>query len=510
MSSRLSSKHDDIAAADESIAAIETTIARLQTQLITMKKERNRLTPLYRLPDELLSRILFYTQACTLTDRVGFARSRLYDFDFDPQWEKAILASARIYQIAISTPKLWAYVSIEWPESRVRKYAERAGAAHMTVQWEHDLDSLFLDEYGDEIEKYFNVPNALANRYFQRSSAVNLSLFHLTADEKHTIAQAIDQLAPDLLTLHVNLWEEDASFLESLKNYPALTELSIENGQIIQLFGAQFLQLTRLHMESINISSQVVTDILQNTPNLSELLFDMVSDWNHETMSVLKPPEHSLLLPQLRKLLLYASPGIIRDVLTLLSLNVPYLQEVHINDLAWSGTQEPTDNVLFEELFVKAMGRWHSMGLPLPPATWICNSHYKNVSWLYLNTPSDSDRLFQLRIRYSPDLLALYQQHNIVINTVEINNLGADLDSSRWNTSLHEFQSRHLQHLKRLRFTGCAVGVPGLESWIRAQHAAGQIIQRVTFVRCQGTTLKDYEALKESGLIEELEWDEGA
>jgi hypothetical protein len=45
MSSHLSSKHNDIAAADESIIAIETTIARLQTQLIMMKKERNSLTP---------------------------------------------------------------------------------------------------------------------------------------------------------------------------------------------------------------------------------------------------------------------------------------------------------------------------------------------------------------------------------------------------------------------------------------------------------------------------------
>jgi hypothetical protein len=57
--------------------------------------------------------------------------------------------------------------------------------------------------------------------------------------------------------------------------------------------------------------------------------------------------------------------------------------------------------------------------------------------------------------------------------------------------------------------TECHHGVPGFKDRVAREHAQGRLIPIVKFEQYDtGQTWRDYEALKASGLVEEVEWEE--
>jgi uncharacterized small protein (DUF1192 family) len=101
---------DNLAAMDEKIMLMESEILRVQAELIKTKKKRNTFAPIFRLPHELLVRILFHTQVSLSTTENVFCHPSLHKFSFDADWEKAMIICTRVYHVSISSPELWAQV----------------------------------------------------------------------------------------------------------------------------------------------------------------------------------------------------------------------------------------------------------------------------------------------------------------------------------------------------------------------------------------------------------------
>jgi hypothetical protein len=103
------------------------------------------------------------------------------------------------------------------------------------------------------------------------------------------------------------------------------------------------------------------------------------------------------------------------------------------------------------------------------------------------------------------DQAPIYQQYGLTFETIQID----------WHPSsflanyLDEVVKRDMPCPKELLFIGCYRGLPRLIDWLRERKTGGQSIHKVTLTDCgdrEGQTRLDYEALRDPGLVEEVEW----
>jgi hypothetical protein len=123
-----------LAAAEDRILTLEDNMVRLRAELFTTKKTRNSFAPLCALPIEILRWILLNTQISTSAQDVKASRLGLHHFSFNDGWEEVILTCARIHEVSMSTPELWAYVDLSWTSSRISAYMVRAGTINMVLE----------------------------------------------------------------------------------------------------------------------------------------------------------------------------------------------------------------------------------------------------------------------------------------------------------------------------------------------------------------------------------------
>jgi hypothetical protein len=100
---------------------LRPVIDTIDQDILSMTLAQNALTPLCRLPDELLIYILILVQT-----RYGYNDYDLPDRSLSARWRRVMRVCSRFRVLALHSPELWSFVDCRWPEKWRRLCIERA------------------------------------------------------------------------------------------------------------------------------------------------------------------------------------------------------------------------------------------------------------------------------------------------------------------------------------------------------------------------------------------------
>jgi hypothetical protein len=528
---------------------VETQVAHMQAELIVTKKRRNRFTPLCRIPNELLARILAQTQLSPPQLESVYSTS-LYNFAFHEGWWKVTLVCNHVYQIAMFSPELWAYVSTNWPIALISTYLTRSGSGSLILHLAtRSYRAYELDARWDKIV-------ALGGARFARPHALNVapgSMSHLAVQGMQEVMHG-SQPNSHLAILHLNLNSSNIYFVEMLSWYPALIELSIADAFVkvdaptnvaARTTPTPILPLlTRLHLERMKggESLRSLFELLQNTPCLTELIINRYFT-KHRCPSHPGIYERKVKLPSLRVLIITGMPQMVRSLLIALSWHFLHLQDLVVEVISRINRRPGSSEQPELDLFPDVLALWKHVTYsvrdayePIPLAgtlVWSRDSPY--LLGLEIRTLHETAPRLSALPAYKPRLHfntiynpndeheVLYRYHNISFDTLKIE----DLDPNHWSPEPYVFGrsqppgdpwEEKLDALiarntrlgaRRVTFDDCHMGVPRIVEWVQEQAKNGWLIEEIMFVNCEGgTTQRDYIALKDSGLVENVVWTE--
>jgi hypothetical protein len=526
------------------VSIMEKKMTLLRSRLIAIKRGRNNLTPLCKIPNEVLVQILLHIQTSPVREPQHVHHARLCSFTHNKHWHDITLVCVHMYETAMSTPELWTYVDLAWPPSRVASYLSRSKSLSLIVNWLVLSDSEKVSTRWEE-----SVP--LARSCYARAHAVNMVQRGMRHHDPQGVEHVIDQPNSALTVLHVYLGSKHYDFSRRLSLHPALVELSITRARLVRSLGdgidipiPTLPQLSRLHLSHMLGDSTLshLFELLKHNPGLSELV---LSDFNHIPSGDPHPGSHerSVKMPHLRSLILIVRPEVICCFMRALSPDLPALEELVVEGaLRPHGHLWPSE---FREVFPVVIALWNNVASARTTTasggttdTEACASlslvgQYiwspssgngdKNVLWLEVQHRDPAPGLkFRLRTLYDVDHHheELFQAHNIEFDTLQINGLmpgSRGWRSTPWTARLDEILERirvgrgmDREHgITRLRFIKCLVEVPGLEDWVQVQASRKiRIVNTIEFVGCgdDGPTMADYEALRDSRVVENVKW----
>jgi hypothetical protein len=375
-------------------------------QVIAAKKQLNRSSPLYAIPNETLGRILLYTQVTTQPHRRVIDA---YDFYIDhlgprTKWNTVMLVCSHIREIAISTPELWTHVDLAWPSDCISMVLSRAMTLPLTfTAW---------NVYRGRERSQEDVN--LAAACFRRAYAASIDFMDDFGMQE--IAQVTNQLAPSLSYLYVGLQNDlEHSFTASLKHYPALVHLTLDSGGLGERIEARMPCLTRFRIDNIQVGSDLRDSMgfLRYSPLLTEFIYDegMASELDDD--EALLP---SLSFPQLRIVTLIGSPGIVWGILTAIKSPVPMLAllKVDVRD-----PEEPIADKILPDIIKRAMVHWRSASsAPFPsahvdrrPASNSSSSEHR----LVVRASGPNTPTLDLKVPFEYQYAPLYEERGLVI-----------------------------------------------------------------------------------------------
>jgi hypothetical protein len=445
---------------------VETQVAHMQAELIVTKKRRNRFTPLCWIPDELLAQILAQTQLSPTRKPNSEYSTSLYNFAYHEEWWSITLVCSHLYETAMSSPELWAYITTGWPTTRISAYLTRSGAVRLVLNHASAKPaSTILDpqELGVQWDKIVT----LGGSRFARSHALSVTQPRQLNTKVQGMEQVIHRSHPNsnLAILHWNLRNDEIDFVEMLSWYPALTEFSITKGFVKVDAPAlnvairttpipMFPLLTRLNIEQMwgNTNLRSLFELLKNTPCLTELILDRY----HATLSCPYHPgvyERKVKLPRLRILVIHGMPEMVRVLLMALSWHFPLLQDLVVKDVSRSTRRSKLD------VFPDVLALWRHVAYSIPDANesvplagtyvWVPNKVQVlglEVRTLHgtasrLSVPPTRKLGFHFSTMYHPDdeHQVLYRAHDISFDTLKIE----ELEPDAWEPEL--CMSKHWQ-----------------------------------------------------------------
>jgi hypothetical protein len=154
--------------------------------------------------------------------------------------------------------------------------------------------------------------------------------------------------------------------------------------------------------------------------------------------------------------------------------------------------------------------------LPLPPAyiSWRPHSIVEHRVMLGIRTAHDTLPIVDVcDLRFHDERLEAVPYHHLglSVDTIRIISLDPNTTSPPWTTQLSEIIERHAPTtgIKHLMFIKYLLGIHGIKEWICRQRVRGRTIDTVEFRDCGSVTngtLRDYQALKETDLVHQVEW----
>jgi hypothetical protein len=408
----------------------------------------------------------------------------------------------------------------------------RAGAAALILRW--IPDGLHEDKSTRTNRPDIILDTSLARACFERACAANISLSNNSNRELEAIKDAIDwdAPAPYLTTLRIDFGPSNKfdpwDFLELPSFYPELVELSIRLGFVRDHITAHLPLLSRLQLEYVTIKMHPSSFIafLQNSPLLTELLICYVEN-DYGTPIEAPSQQQCLHLPNLLRLVLKEESTVVNAVMTALT-PLPLLQELVIE------SRHDSHSVLFQQ----AMTRWALISASAPPPAmlktrWnpygpiiervsfaltasVCVGDHNTGSTLVSSSipmpmPMPRPKL-ELTLPFYPSQMALYQQHGLTFDAIQIKHTQLFRAPHPWTEALDELLPYISSlGLEKLEFLNCDDGVAVLP-WIREQSSKGRRIDKVAFKECDKCwepnrpTFTDYEELRNSGLVEQVVW----
>jgi hypothetical protein len=114
---------DKIAQLSRSRAVLALLIAKIDGELISLKTKRNAVSPLYRMPAEVLIYIMKLVQLSNCASNGWFSRLDLPHRDWkrivpEHEWTRILAVSSHIRAVAVAAPELW---PIKWREVYIQR-----------------------------------------------------------------------------------------------------------------------------------------------------------------------------------------------------------------------------------------------------------------------------------------------------------------------------------------------------------------------------------------------------
>jgi hypothetical protein len=121
-----------IAQLSRSRAVLALLIAKIDRELIPLKTKRNAVSPLYRMPAEVLIEIFKLVQLNNCASNGWFSRLDSPSRDWkrivpEHEWTRILAVSSHIRAVAVAAPELWAYFCSSWPTKWREVYIQRRG-----------------------------------------------------------------------------------------------------------------------------------------------------------------------------------------------------------------------------------------------------------------------------------------------------------------------------------------------------------------------------------------------
>jgi hypothetical protein len=239
--------YGDVAQMDEDIRALEH-------RLLTLKRKRNSLITLCRLPDELLVKILrnLQVKAKGFTTDTDFFNFQSHDFS----WTRLSHVCKHIHTVAITTPQLWAWVVWTKPPEWNSLVITRSQSAPMTVYRTRIRDPEVWASILDSKLAHGVVVHAQIDLYKENiwSNMINftwLTVLHVgnMSCSKVEHADILATLAPQLIEL--------CAFEPELHTWPKLP----------------WLKLRRFHISTPSTTLGYLTDMVSGMQELRVLSF---------------------------------------------------------------------------------------------------------------------------------------------------------------------------------------------------------------------------------------------
>jgi hypothetical protein len=279
----------------------DALIEELQRRILMIQYSRNALTPICRLPDELLLRIFRFLQN-TAYEAEETQRIKSLPLDqlclgrcLDDHWHRVSWVCRRLRRIALDAPELWS--TFENTDGLLHTSAlwrtvcfERTGGLPLTIYWARSQwQKTEIEWWAPKIKR-------------AKSAYLDLTM----ADGK-TLEYLVESL-PNLLSLHVrfasSIWSDQqflgGNFLGG--NGTRLTHLTLEGIEVRdppEFPRLIYLHLRRWRMDSSHKDHNYHT-ILRRTPRLQLARFQSFTTDPFE-MDVLSDVVQPLLLPDLRE-----------------------------------------------------------------------------------------------------------------------------------------------------------------------------------------------------------------
>jgi hypothetical protein len=269
-------------------AEIDAKIRDLETEILVLKQRRNAVTPIYRLPSELLAAVFSILQHQTeRNDPKSFFPN------MNMEWRQVMLVCGRFRQVAIDTPTLWNV--LDFSLRRTNQCVERAQDADLIIRMNTHKGSSHLK----------HACKAELSDAATHANILNVSLPHMRSlwvDKNHG-----------------QMFDITSSFLGGS---PALLTQLVLSGVSLYFASAPHMpSLQRLKMEVIRTENfEAVRKLFENAPMLEELLLhDFISRRPTNPHEVI-PVANCVSLPHLKMLLVSGEPTKVSALLRLLPL----------------------------------------------------------------------------------------------------------------------------------------------------------------------------------------------
>jgi hypothetical protein len=131
---------DKIAQLSRSRAVLALLIAKIDRELIPLKSKRNAVSPLYRMPAEILIYIIKLVQLNKCASNGWFSKLDSPHRDWkrivpEHEWTRILAVSSHIRAVAVAAPELWAYFCSSWPLKWREVYIQRSRNSSLRIAY---------------------------------------------------------------------------------------------------------------------------------------------------------------------------------------------------------------------------------------------------------------------------------------------------------------------------------------------------------------------------------------
>jgi hypothetical protein len=374
----------DMALDMKDLNAIDARILVLEQELAYLKKHRNNLLPLFKLPPELIVRITRIVQSDF--DQATWRQQdhHLYD-DTEPggdgQWTRIMLLCRHIRNIVVDARALWRTVDFNRRAEWTQLCLERAGDTSLDIIAKFGLHSDALHNTGMSHEDF-------AQTYILKSRVARLHYWG-EGHEAH-VARVLQQPAPIMRCLYLSTHDESGPTLSSNLlggECDNLRRLALRTLRAIESDPPRLVNLRQLELDVRWIEHRPQMDallgLLDGTPILEELslirgLPRSLED-GERVQQLERAPVH---LPHLRLLRMDEH---IEHILLLLRLLPEPSRGLHVFVHRWS--EEALSAQLADDKFADLFNRLSSFWTARTGAVELPNGHMLSARELGMSFP---------------------------------------------------------------------------------------------------------------------------